>query len=181
MVSEQRLGTQYDLASKRPTGSSGGFGSGPGGDGAAAKAPTPDDCPGGHGLRPFSSPSQSFYCSRCGDAVGAGATLYGCRACDFDLCAPCRARARIERQQSGGPLASRRRKAPRKTPGALEGDGPGPAVAADQEPQALPAGITVFQAVHQLMTARKALGVSGGAPPWGAQKKKSSWVSFPTA
>ena len=47
------------------------------------------DCPGNHGLRAFQPQQRGFSCDVCGSGVTAGATMHGCRVCNFDACASC--------------------------------------------------------------------------------------------
>lgn len=45
-------------------------------------------CPAGHGLAVFVTDDE-FECSICAGDVGAGVQMWGCRACDYDVCARC--------------------------------------------------------------------------------------------
>jgi len=57
-------------------------------------------CPAGHGLEFFLAPGPDQACSGCTEAFGAtlglpqGTALWGCRACNFDLCRTC-----VEREE----------------------------------------------------------------------------------
>jgi hypothetical protein len=46
-------------------------------------------CPEGHDLIPFESEEDDFLCSVCECEFPLGTILYGCRACDYDLCREC--------------------------------------------------------------------------------------------
>ena len=46
-------------------------------------------CPEGHDLIPFESEEDDFLCSVCECEFPMGTVLYGCRACDYDLCREC--------------------------------------------------------------------------------------------
>lgn len=46
-------------------------------------------CPEGHDLIPFESEEDDFLCSVCECEFPMGTILYGCRACDYDLCREC--------------------------------------------------------------------------------------------
>ena len=46
-------------------------------------------CPAGHELLAFSAPRPGFHCNTCGQPQANGNQLYGCRACDHDLCQAC--------------------------------------------------------------------------------------------
>lgn len=46
-------------------------------------------CPEGHDLTPFESEEDDFLCSVCECEFPMGTILYGCRACDYDLCREC--------------------------------------------------------------------------------------------
>ena len=47
--------------------------------------------PGGGALVQFQTPHVGFGCGMCNSAVAAGATMFGCRDEDFDLCSECHA------------------------------------------------------------------------------------------
>jgi len=46
------------------------------------------DCPGSHGLQKFETYCR-FRCNACDGHFPKGTTMYGCRACDWDLCQSC--------------------------------------------------------------------------------------------
>ena len=46
------------------------------------------DCPAGHALTKFVS-DLSCLCGTCHSELSLGATMWGCRVCDFDLCEAC--------------------------------------------------------------------------------------------
>ena len=47
-------------------------------------------CPNGHTLTRFSTPLSSFFCDGCGESgLAEGSTMYGCHACNHDLCSCC--------------------------------------------------------------------------------------------
>jgi len=46
-------------------------------------------CPEGHQLTYFKTHHNKFGCNECKRKVYKGVWMYGCRACDFDLCPPC--------------------------------------------------------------------------------------------
>ena len=57
-------------------------------------APKAAACSSGHTLRAFRTPgtltSPSYFCDRCNSrAKGLKEIMYGCRQCDYDLCAEC--------------------------------------------------------------------------------------------
>merc|ERR1712130_36169 len=47
------------------------------------------NCAGKHGLVKFPTPQDGWYCSKCDYEFPKGTMLYGCRKCDYDLCAKC--------------------------------------------------------------------------------------------
>lgn len=55
-------------------------------------------CPHGHQLRAAQAPQNGSHCDVCKTPVEQGATIRGCRLCDYDECAACFAKAR----ESGG-------------------------------------------------------------------------------
>ena len=57
---------------------------------ATTRRGTASSCPSGHGLTQFSTPNSGFDCDLCDAQMPEGATLYGCRQCDYDVCALCR-------------------------------------------------------------------------------------------
>mmetsp|Transcript_152974 Transcript_152974/g.285042 ORF Transcript_152974/g.285042 Transcript_152974/m.285042 type:complete len:640 (-) Transcript_152974:274-2193(-) len=46
-------------------------------------------CPAGHALVKFATPHSRFKCDECDQFFAQGATLHGCRACDYDVCEKC--------------------------------------------------------------------------------------------
>lgn len=54
------------------------------------------NCPGKHGLKSFKTLTDSFECNECGNKLGKGTTMNGCRKCDFDLCTDCSKNVRPE-------------------------------------------------------------------------------------
>ena len=46
-------------------------------------------CKSGHTLHEFSTPHSRFTCDGCNAQQGQGTYMFGCRACDFDLCMQC--------------------------------------------------------------------------------------------
>lgn len=42
-----------------------------------------------HGMRLFQTPDEVFICDKCEKMFPQDTTMYGCRACDYDLCQPC--------------------------------------------------------------------------------------------
>ena len=48
-----------------------------------------ENCPGQHGLTRFSTPHSSFRCDVCKKRFPTGATMYGCRRCNYDVCQSC--------------------------------------------------------------------------------------------
>lgn len=62
---------------------------------ASAPPPSPEImeteelCPAGHQLQKFQTPSDKHTCDLCGNRFSRGATMYGCRPCDFDACCKC--------------------------------------------------------------------------------------------
>jgi len=63
------------------------------------KPPTPAQqvdtrtCPSGHVLEKFSTPKDGFTCDVCSSFLAEGSWAYGCRPCDFDVCATCSLKA----------------------------------------------------------------------------------------
>eukprot|EP00808_Paulinella_micropora_P014733 g28713.t1 len=47
------------------------------------------DCPGKHSLSLFEISEVEYYCDSCGTCESKGATMFGCRACNYDLCQSC--------------------------------------------------------------------------------------------
>ncbi|CAM9350263.1 unnamed protein product, partial [Heterosigma akashiwo] len=53
------------------------------------------NCKGEHGLEPFPTPIDGWYCSGCFEKTGAqtgvpkDTIFYGCRQCNYDLCVSC--------------------------------------------------------------------------------------------
>lgn len=47
------------------------------------------NCPGGHGLLSFTTPEGAYFCNACDGTMAKGATAYGCRSCDYDICTSC--------------------------------------------------------------------------------------------
>ena len=47
-------------------------------------------CPGGHALESFVTPHPRFNCDVCQARQPAGASMRGCRICDYDVCESCR-------------------------------------------------------------------------------------------
>ena len=46
-------------------------------------------CPAGHVMGPYATPCDGCWCSKCEVRVPKGTTFWGCRECDFDVCATC--------------------------------------------------------------------------------------------
>jgi len=46
-------------------------------------------CPGNHALKDFVTNVSGFTCDNCSMKLPEGSVMYGCRSCDFDLCANC--------------------------------------------------------------------------------------------
>lgn len=72
-----------------------------GSSGGSAKSGPGYDCPRKHGLTRFTAHHEGFGCDVCETSQSKGATLYGCRQCDYDVCASCR-----PADADGGPSAS---------------------------------------------------------------------------
>lgn len=53
------------------------------------------NCPGGHGLQMFRTPSQGWWCTVCATEHSKHAVFYGCRTCDYDECEHCALAARV--------------------------------------------------------------------------------------
>lgn len=68
---------------------------------ATTRRGTASSCPSGHGLTQFSTPRLGFSCDLCDAQMPEGATLYGCRQCDYDVCALCRRSAAASINPSG--------------------------------------------------------------------------------
>ena len=47
------------------------------------------DCPEHHGLKGFYTPIDGFGCDACGEVYEADSVMFGCRKCNYDLCANC--------------------------------------------------------------------------------------------
>ena len=47
------------------------------------------DCPGHHGLTGFYTPGDGFGCDACGEILAQDSVMFGCRKCNYDLCANC--------------------------------------------------------------------------------------------
>lgn len=54
------------------------------------------DCPKKCGLQMFQAPHGRFRCDNCKASVPLGSTLFGCRSCDFDVCASCAAKESVK-------------------------------------------------------------------------------------
>ena len=52
-------------------------------------APAGICCPGKHALRVFDTPRAGFGCDVCGKELAVGATMTGCRECNWDCCEEC--------------------------------------------------------------------------------------------
>ncbi|MBT4818217.1 MAG: site-specific integrase, partial [Lentisphaerae bacterium] len=46
-------------------------------------------CPGQHGLAPFATDNEDFFCDMCRGYMDLGSSMFGCRICNFDACANC--------------------------------------------------------------------------------------------
>jgi len=46
-------------------------------------------CPAGHGLIKFATPCAGYMCDECDQSFDQGATLHGCRKCNYDVCEKC--------------------------------------------------------------------------------------------
>jgi len=46
-------------------------------------------CPGNHALQRFRTPLPKFRCDLCGTVQARGSAMWGCRTCDWDMCATC--------------------------------------------------------------------------------------------
>jgi hypothetical protein len=53
-------------------------------------------CPETHRLQAFEAERSGFSCDMCGSACAAGARLFGCRQCDYDLCEECATTPRLK-------------------------------------------------------------------------------------
>eukprot|EP00931_Biecheleriopsis_adriatica_P093565 TRINITY_DN6729_c0_g2_i3.p1 TRINITY_DN6729_c0_g2~~TRINITY_DN6729_c0_g2_i3.p1 ORF type:complete len:837 (-),score=172.01 TRINITY_DN6729_c0_g2_i3:70-2580(-) len=53
--------------------------------GASSQKP----CPSGHSLKSFATQEKGYQCDGCSSKLEKGATMYGCRKCNFDLCSRC--------------------------------------------------------------------------------------------
>lgn len=62
----------------------------------AISEPGRNQCPNGHPLTAFQVPSDVLCCDACGNKISQGATLYGCRTCDYDECESCHGEATPE-------------------------------------------------------------------------------------
>ena len=61
---------------------------------AAHGASSAVDCAGRHGLNAFVTTEAGYNCDHCGaEELPAGTTLFGCKICDYDVCAPCHERS----------------------------------------------------------------------------------------
>ena len=56
---------------------------------AGLSAEAAADCPKSHGLRRFVVKGDGFQCDSCREEQREGRAMYGCRACDYDVCEPC--------------------------------------------------------------------------------------------
>jgi nucleoredoxin len=56
---------------------------------AGLSAEAAADCPKSHGLRRFIAKGDGFHCDSCREEQREGRAMYGCRACDYDVCEPC--------------------------------------------------------------------------------------------
>jgi hypothetical protein len=55
-------------------------------------------CPQGHGMQLFSTPTPDYVCNVCRLKFPKSVALWGCRACDFDMCVQCsKSRRHIEK------------------------------------------------------------------------------------
>lgn len=54
------------------------------------QAEAQEGCPCPHGLNEFQTFHNRFTCDGCGQQQELGTTMWGCRLCDYDLCAACR-------------------------------------------------------------------------------------------
>ncbi|CAE7170546.1 NMRAL1 [Symbiodinium pilosum] len=62
------------------------------GQGPSSQMPPKLRCPKDHPLRRYATPHGQYVCDGCNRQVKAGDHLWGCGACDFDLCDGCRAK-----------------------------------------------------------------------------------------
>ncbi len=53
-------------------------------------------CPGSHSLLRFETPHDRFKCDECFQAIAEGECMFGCRTCDFDMCAGCHTRHQVD-------------------------------------------------------------------------------------
>jgi hypothetical protein len=70
------------------------------GDGATNGRREVFGCPHLHPMKMFQAPDHKWSCNWCGNGVGEGSLMIGCRACDWDACEACHDRA----QEAGGSL-----------------------------------------------------------------------------
>ena len=68
-------------------------------------------CPAGHVLKPFRTPTATFICDGCEITLPAGAGLNGCRTCNYDLCALCHLRSSTPSGRTSLVEAAKARKA----------------------------------------------------------------------
>merc|ERR1719336_3160209 len=47
------------------------------------------NCPGSHGAKKFETDTDTFGCDECKTRQPLGATMWGCRICDWDACTWC--------------------------------------------------------------------------------------------
>lgn len=57
--------------------------------------PNTDNCPHKHGLTQFATRHSGYGCDVCTASQAVGATMHGCRQCDYDVCASCRSETSI--------------------------------------------------------------------------------------
>ena len=58
-------------------------------------------CPGGHGLKQYTTPNDSMTCGQCNSGMAKGAPFFGCKACKATLCGKC-----FRAPPASGPFAS---------------------------------------------------------------------------
>jgi len=68
--------------------------------------PAESRCPNGHLLTVTQASHAGFVCDVCKRRVEQGATLYSCRACDYDVCQACQLQAENSSTSSGSDEAS---------------------------------------------------------------------------
>ena len=61
-----------------------------------AREVTDPDCGNDHALAAFGTPFEGYSCNSCHSTFPEGATMHGCRECDFDLCGACFERPRTK-------------------------------------------------------------------------------------